>query len=39
MIEFARLRRKQIDNDISFQIRKLEFERQLDKAKVKAEIA
>ena len=38
-LEFARLRQKQVEDEISFQLKKLELERQLAKAKVDAEIA
>ena len=38
-LEFARLRLKQVEDDISFQLRKLELERRLAKAKIDSEIA
>ena len=38
-LEFARLRQKQVEDDISFQLRKLELERRLAKAKIDSEIA
>ena len=38
-LEFARLRQKQVGDYINFQLRKLELERQLAKAKIDAEIA
>ena len=38
-LDFARLRQKQVEDEISFQLKKLELERQLAKSKVDAEIA
>ena len=38
-LEFARLRQKQVEEEISFQLKKLKLERQLAKAKVDAETA
>ena len=38
-LEFSRSRQKQVEDDISFQLWKLELERQLAKAKIDTEVA